>query len=353
MPVGRAMVPCGANGKQGRILDRPCVSVVIPAYNSAWSITDTLRSVVGQTLRPIEIIIVDDGSTDELDQRLEPFLSDKRLRIVRQANAGLAAARNRGLRGARADLVGFIDADDLWHPEFLEATLDALARTPEAPFAYAFMVRIDMENRIVPTPLWSHIPRHDLVGLLEVNTVANGSAAVFRRRVIDKAGGFDEGLWARGAQGAEDWKLALQLAARALPVVVPRQLIGYRLSPQSMSRRRPDVQLEGIEAVITDIRREFPEVPERHFRNARTVLNGWLLPAFFANRRYRDILHMLWVAYGQNPLWFLSRDVRAVHWQKLISICESLRPRRALSDLVEMGRRPFAFLDGSRPQDPD
>lgn len=310
-----------------------------------------MRSVLAQTLDAIEIIVVDDGSTDDLHVQLAPFVSDKRIRVVSQPNSGLAAARNRGLREARADLVAFVDADDIWHQSFLEEMAGALARQPDAPFAYSYMVRIDSENRIVPTPLWRHVPRHDLAGLIEVNSVANGSAAVFRKSDLLDLGGFDETLRARNAQGAEDWKLALQLAARATPVVVPRQLVAYRIAAQSMSRQRPDKQLRGIEEVISDTRRAFPDIPERHFRNARTVMNGWLLPAFLSKGHYREVARLLWVSYARNPLFFLSRDVRAVHRHKLMSLALGLLPRQPLADLDEGGVRPFGFLKVSARYD--
>lgn len=331
----------------GILHGRPEVSVVIPAFNSAWSIRDTLRSALHQTLADIEVIVVNDGSTDALPEVVAPIAAgDGRVRVVTQANAGLAAARNRGLREARADFVAFIDADDLWHPAFLQKVLAALRADPAAPFGYALLLRTDVDNRVIPTPRWHHVPRHDFIGILEVNTVGNGSASVFRRAAIEAAGGFDETLRARGAQGAEDWKLALRLARRHAPALVAEQLVAYRLVPGGMSQSRPDLQLHGITTVMEDIRAEFPEIPDRHFRNARTMMNGWLLPTFLAPGRRGRILPMLWQSYGLNPLWFLSRDLRAIHWHKLAAVAAGLAPRKHLSEIVEDGRRPFAFLGG-------
>jgi glycosyltransferase involved in cell wall biosynthesis len=327
------------------------VSVVVPAYNSAWSIPDTLASVLRQTHCNIELIIVDDGSTDGLADVIAPALQDPRTRLVRQENAGLAAARNRGLAESAGDLVAFVDADDIWHPQFLERVIGALDADPAAPFGYALFRRIDTENRMIPTPLWRHVPRHDFVGLIEVNTVGNGSAMVFRRAAILAAGGFDSGLRDQGAQGAEDWKLLLMLAARHPPAIVRRQLVGYRQVAGGMSRGQPDTQLRAVRTVIAQIRRMFPATPERHFRNARTVMNGWLLPAFLAAGRRSEALEMLWESYVLNPLWFLSRDVRTIHLHKLASAVQGMRSRVQLADLVEDGERPFAFLRA--PADPE
>lgn len=327
-------------------MNLPTVSIVIPVFNSAWSIRDTLLSVLHQSVTDHEVILVDDGSTDGLAAVIEPFLkADTRLRLVKQQNGGLAAARNRGLAEARGTLVAFLDADDLWHPRFLDKTMSALEAVPGAPFAYTLMTRIDVENRIIPTPHWQHVPRHDFVGLVEVNSVGNGSASLFRRDAVLAVGGYDITLRDRSAQGAEDWKLSLTLAHRHKPVIVCEQLVGYRLVPGGMSRSRPDLQLRAINAVMDDIRRTFPDTPEKHLRNARTVMNGWILPSFFPPGLRGRILPMLWESYGRNPFWFLSRDVRAIHCQKLAAMKASFKPRQHLSELMENGERPFSFLN--------
>src|SRR5215212_5269413 len=98
----------------------PSVSVVIPAYNVAPYIPETLNSVFAQTFTEFEVIVVDDGSPDgeELERALKPYLD--RVRYVRQENRGAGAARNRGVREARGEFIAFLDSDDLWMPEYLE-----------------------------------------------------------------------------------------------------------------------------------------------------------------------------------------------------------------------------------------
>ncbi|MFN0115814.1 MAG: glycosyltransferase family 2 protein [Paracoccaceae bacterium] len=324
----------------------PAVSVVVPAYNSAWCIGQTLASVCAQAFTDIEILVVDDGSTDDLPGALRPLAeADGRIRVIAQENRGLAGARNRGLAEARGEFVAFLDADDLWHPEFLSACLGALRQEPRAPFAFAYSHRIDDESRLIPSLRWPRHPRHDLIGLIEVNSVANGSASLFRREAVVAAGGFDPAMREENAQGAEDWKLVLALAAGATPLLVPRELVAYRVSDRSMSRSSPDAQLRGILHVIGEVARAHPEIARSHLRNARTVMNGWLLDAFLAKRLYGRAAALLFQSYALNPLWFLSRDVVMIHRRKIWSYLadRGLRPR--LADLVEDGRRPFAFLD--------
>lgn len=334
-------------------MDPPGSTVVIPAFNSAWSIGRTIASVLAQTWRDFELIVVDDGSTDNVAETVAAFAeADPRVRMVRQANRGLARARNRGIEEARSDAVALIDADDLWHPRFLEKLVAALEECPDAPFAYAFSFRVDIDDRLIASPPWKKTPRHDFVGLLTVNSVGNGSAALYRREALLAVGGFDETLKLRDAQGAEDWKLCLQLAARGQPVLVPEYLVGYRLVETGMSQAQPARQLHAIRTVISDIRSQFPDVPERHFVDARTMMTGWLLPAFARQGQLGTILKLLITAYGGNPLWFRSRDLRNLHIQKLTQMGQGLMARVAgrsgaavpLSALTEDGELPFGYL---------
>jgi glycosyltransferase involved in cell wall biosynthesis len=109
---------------------RPVVSVVIPAFNAARYLGEALDSVFGQTLTDLELVVVDDGSTDETPQVVQGYGS--RVRYVRQPNAGVASARNRGVAESSGRYVAFLDADDVWLPGKLERQLEALAARPSA-----------------------------------------------------------------------------------------------------------------------------------------------------------------------------------------------------------------------------
>jgi len=195
----------------------PTVSVVVPVYNGGRSIRQTLTSVLAQTRSDIEVIVVDDGSTDDTAEIVRTFTRrDSRVRLLRQSNGGVAAARNRGIREARGDFVAPIDADDVWLPEYLERQVAALeAGGPAVTFCYAGFFRLDEANRVMQLPRGHGAPSADYISLLRRNLVGCGSATVFRRDAVLAVGGYDESLRARHAQGCEDWKLILMLASRS------------------------------------------------------------------------------------------------------------------------------------------
>ncbi|MFO1418578.1 MAG: glycosyltransferase family A protein [Methylotetracoccus sp.] len=115
----------------------PSVSVVIPSYNRAALLREAIASVLAQTFADIEIIVVDDGSTDGTGDVVAEFSRDSRIRYIAQMNAGVSAARNTGIDAATGALVAFLDSDDLWVPDHLARLVAALEQTPDAMFAFA------------------------------------------------------------------------------------------------------------------------------------------------------------------------------------------------------------------------
>ena len=239
---------------------------------------------------------------------LEPPLTD---------NRGLAGARNRGLAEARAGYVGFIDADDIWHPRFLEETAAALDADPAAPFAFAYSFRFDLDNMVFGMPLWRRPPRHDFAGMLTLNVVGNGSAALFRADLVREAGGFDEAMRASGAWGAEDWKLCLRLSARGTPALIAKPYVGYRFVAEGMSQGDPARQMRAVRAVLRDISTEFSGIRRRQIADGQVTMNGWLLGAFLSKRKYGTAIRMLIQSYILNPFWFTNPSLRELHLMKL------------------------------------
>jgi glycosyltransferase involved in cell wall biosynthesis len=207
----------------------PLISVVIPVYNGEKTIRETIESVLNQTFRDFELIVINDGSQDSTLE-IVSSIQDPRLQVFSYPNAGLSASRNRGISHAVGEYISFIDADDLWTPDKLEAQFKALQANPQAAVAYSWTNYIDESSQFLRRGGYLTANGDVYAQLLVVNFIENGSNPLIRRQALIDVGGFDELLPA-----AEDWDIFLRLAARYSFVAVPYPQILYRLSANSMS----------------------------------------------------------------------------------------------------------------------
>lgn len=248
--------------------EQPLISVIIPAYNAAATIAGTLASVRAQSHRRWEAIVVDDGSRDATAEMVARIAADDpRIRLVTQTNAGVAAARNRGLAEASGALIAPLDADDLWHPEKLARQLARMeAGGGAAGMVYCWSADIDDADRVIERRL--DVERHEgdiYAALVLHNFIGNGSVPLIRRDLLEAAGGWDAGLRARQAQGCEDWKLYLALAEQADVLLEPAFLVGYRQSAGAMSRNVAAMQ-RSYDLVLAEAKAAHPELPAALFR---------------------------------------------------------------------------------------
>ncbi|MBK4732785.1 glycosyltransferase [Oxynema sp. CENA135] len=205
------------------------ISVIIPAYNAENTIQETLKSVFKQTFTDFEVIVIDDGSQDATVELISN-INDPRFRFFSYSNSGQGASRNRGLSHANGEYIAFLDADDLWTYDKLEAQLAALQAHPEAGVAYSWSDCIDENSEFLRRGGHLTVNGNVYTNLLLVNFLENGSNPLIRRSAIDEVGDFDESL-----PPAEDWDLYLRLAARYSFVAVDRPQVLYRVSDRSMS----------------------------------------------------------------------------------------------------------------------
>src|SRR5215469_10163897 len=205
----------------------PLVSVVIPAYNTANYIPATLNSVLSQTFRDFEILVVNDGSPDtpQLELAMRPFAA--RIRYIKQANRGPSSARNTGIREARGKYIAFLDSDDLWFPEHLANQVSALQNDPSLGLTYANGIHVEDETPVATA--FDHTPQHEPVtfeALLREDSTVNTSSSVALRRPLLEAGLFDEGL-----RRCEDFDLWLRMAHQGVKMNFTRRLqIYHRLA---------------------------------------------------------------------------------------------------------------------------
>jgi glycosyltransferase involved in cell wall biosynthesis len=217
--------------------DTELVSVIIPAFNAATNIRQTLDSVRAQTYRNFEVIVVDDGSSDGTTAIVAEFVSDDpRFQLVRQQNRGVGDARNAGIRKARGRYVAPLDADDLWYPEKLEKQVTRIQQCgDETGLVYCWSTFIDLNGQFV-----NKAPHLEVEGRLRHafvmrNIIENASIPLFRTNVFEKIGLYLTRDEQGGAQGCEDWDLAIRIAEVFSIGAVPEKLVAYRLRRNSMS----------------------------------------------------------------------------------------------------------------------
>ena len=227
--------------------ERELVSVVIPCYNYGRFVAEAIECALNQTWQPLEVIVVDDGSTDDTRQRLAPYLD--RIRYVYQDNKGLSAARNTGIRHARGDWVALLDADDLWHPRKTErqlgvAGIDASVGLVGSPTCS------EMPAELPDAPATREIGVHDFFFGVPVT----GSSTLIRRNAFDLVGGFDETL--TSVEDRDMW-LRLAVAVRALQVSTP--CWRYRDHSGQMSRNAQRMFANYLR-VLTDFSSQTPSM---------------------------------------------------------------------------------------------
>ena len=230
----------------------PLISVVIPVYNGEKTILETIESVLNQTFQDFELIVIDDGSTDQTAEIINR-IQDSRIKIFSYSNAGLSASRNRGIAKARGEYISFIDADDLWTADKLESQLKALQENPQAAVAYSWTDCIDESGKFLRRGGYISVTDHVYEKLLLVDFVEGGSNALIRKHVFAEVGGFDESF-----NAVEDWDMWLRLASRYRFVTVASRQILYRQSANSMSTN----VLKMEAASLRIIEREFAKAPE-------------------------------------------------------------------------------------------
>ncbi|HEV8435798.1 MAG TPA: glycosyltransferase [Thermoanaerobaculia bacterium] len=191
------------------------VSVIIPSYNYARYLGEAIDSALGQTLPPLEVIVVDDGSTDDTPHVLATY--GDRIHVLRQKNAGVAVARNSGIAAARGEYIAFLDADDVWLPRKLELQMPLFTDS-------VGLVHCGLEfGTAIQLPRIDGDVANALL-LLEPDVIHGpGSTVVVPKRVAEEAGGFDASLPA-----SEDWDFIYRVATRHRVAHVPEPLVRYR-----------------------------------------------------------------------------------------------------------------------------
>ena len=203
--------------------------MIIPCYGQADFLPEAVESVLAQTYPQTEIIVVDDGSPDNVSEVVGRY---PMVRCVHQENQGLASARNAGFRVSKGEYVLFLDADDRLMPNAIEWHLACLAKEPPVGFVVGDIDHITRDGSYADSPRWPLLESNQYEELLRVNHVANTIAVMFRREVLEQLGGFKP-----ACSPAEDYELLLR-AARLFPSRHHRTVVAqYRRYAASLSRK--------------------------------------------------------------------------------------------------------------------
>jgi glycosyltransferase involved in cell wall biosynthesis len=214
---------------QQKVMQEGLVSVIIPNYNYAHYLGEAIESVLAQTYPSIEIIVVDDGSSDGSMSVLEPY--DDKITLIRQQNQGVSAARNNGAAAGRGQYVAFLDADDVWLPLKVEKQVERFLSGNGPGLVHVGLVEIDARGA----------PMDERLDGLEGNVVdelllfergvilGGGSGIIVTREIFDKVGGFDEDL-----STSADWDFFVRVCQICSAAFVPEVLLKYRVHGSNM-----------------------------------------------------------------------------------------------------------------------
>lgn len=280
---------------------RPSVSVVICAYNVAPYIRDSVDSALRQTYRDIEVLVVDDGSTDGGVEQLTE-IDDPRLRVEKRPHSGHGPSLNAGIGLARGRYVGLLDADDRWLPEKLERHLACHTAHPAVDMTYSLSEEIDVDGVArggIPGKNTCFISFRDL---LVENVVRNGSAAVIRKDALIAAGPFDESL--PSCQDLDMWLRIARLRERNI-YALPDVLTQYRRRPRQVSSNVPVMQ-EGLSAVIGRAASIAPEDVVSTETERAVKSNCYHAYLSYEAGEFGDGFRFLWLGLRASPSRFLG-----------------------------------------------
>ncbi|MBD2345351.1 glycosyltransferase family 2 protein [Anabaena subtropica] len=280
----------------------PKVSVVIPAYNSVAYLPETINSVLSQSFKDFEVLVINDGSTDATEEWFTQNVKDPRVKLISQENQGLSGARNTGIQYAQGDYIALLDADDLWEPTKLEKQVLCLEANPEVGLVYTWTALIDQYSKPTGRIVAHHAEGNVWQTLLEVNVVASGSNPLIRRDCFDNVGLFDINL-----SSNEDRDMWLRIASKYLFAVIKEPLVLYRQHQGNMSKDF-SVMLKNCRIVIE---RAFASAPTEilHLRNrSYGSLNLYLAWKAIDSRNYQQAIHFRQQAIAHLPQLVFSRN---------------------------------------------
>jgi len=260
----------------------PEVSVIIPSYNSAKYLTDAVDSVLSQTLRDYEVLVIDDGSTDDTESVMSRY--GEPVRYIRQRNRGVGAARNRGIKESGGRYVAFLDADDTWHQDKLRRQVTALREDRDYRACYTAFIVVDTDL----TPLNVARSRRRAAGLedllLRGNVIGSICSVICERSLFETTGDFDPTL-----SQCADWDMWVRMSVLTDFLYLDLPLVTYRQHATNMSRNASLLEKDSLQVLRKGF--DMPHLASglRSRRRAAFARNYMVLAGtYFHARKYGD-----------------------------------------------------------------
>jgi glycosyltransferase involved in cell wall biosynthesis len=251
----------------------PIVSVIIPAYNAAKYLAETVDSVINQSFDDIEILIIDDGSTDNTLEIANQYQRhDHRIRVISQSNQGVSATRNNGVAHSKGKYIAFLDADDLWLYNKLKCHLEHFNDNRNLAVSFGRVCFLDPDGEVTNNfskPVRSHLkPYH----FFYENPTITSSNLVIRREVFDQIGFFDESM---SYSEDQEWCLRVLSSEHWQVEGMNQVLMYYRTTNGGLSSHLHRME-EGWEMLASKARTIFPDLATKHYSKARATYLRYL-----------------------------------------------------------------------------
>jgi len=316
----------------------PKISVIIPVFNGAKTIIKTIQSVLDQTFKDLELIIIDDGSTDETlgaIQNLLASIQDSRLQVYSFPNAGVSAARNQGISYTQGEYISFIDADDLWTKDKLTAQHQALQNNPRLKVAYSWTDWIDEDDRFLRPAAHLSFAGDIYSNLLIIDFMGCGSNPLILKEALLEVGGFDPTL-----QGGEDWDLWIRLAAKYEFVCVRSPQILYRQVATSVSKNIDLMEKDCLKVINKSFQAAPINLQHLKFYSLGNLYKGMLyriLSAGLDRNNIMSVLKYLYQSIKNDPSFIKAKVIWKIGLQILLVL---LLPKKVYKKILDK----FSFL---------
>lgn len=290
----------------------PEVSVIIPAYNCEKYIEKTVASVASQSFKDLEIIIVDDGSTDQTYETIENIAkNDTRIKLFSQKNGGASKARNKGINEASGNYIAILDSDDLWHEDKIKLQYEAITLN-DVGMVSCHSVIIDKEE--IP---FGGYQRENLNGycyedLLVSNGIGNGSVPLILKECFDKVGLFDEDI-----RYCEDWDMWIRIAKEYKLLTISEVLVGYRRMESNLTRASDNAYKYYLQTLSNHIKKDGDK---RLYDEGVQKLNYSLVVMGVIDKNYLDSWRYLWKTFALNPVLFFKLGKKLM-WSVVLVLC--------------------------------